>query len=166
MQDPALLADAVVRARWTRAMLLECTAIAAEALRDAGLHVQGELVELPVNCVDGYAQARASVGLCDAVRLRSMRLSTVLQMAGQAQHLGVGTLAWEIEPLVASGQRPTAAGKALLANQRLMQLEASISVGSVPELLAHIAQNVQLTPSLLYTKARHLAADLLLALNR
>ena len=147
-------------------MLLECTAIAAQALRDAGLHVQGELVELPVSCVDGYAEARASVGLCDAVRARSMRLSTILQMAGGAQHLGVGTLAWEIESPAANGQRPNPASRPLLASQRLMQLEALTSVDSMPELLAHIALNVELTPSLLYAKARHLAADLLLALNR
>lgn len=75
MQDPALLADAVVRTRWSRAVLSECTALAVEAPHYAGLHAHGEVVELPVSFVGGFAQAQVSVGLRDAARLRSMRLS-------------------------------------------------------------------------------------------
>ena len=70
-------------------------------------------------------------------------------------------------PTLPIGDRArTPAAKLRHWHAQSLQLKALTSVASVPELLAHIAQNVERTPSRLYAKAKHLAADLLLALNR
>jgi len=167
MRDPALLADAVVRSPWCRATLSACTLVAVEVLADAGLHANGQFVELPVSRADGFAQAQVSVELHDEVLVRRMRLSTILQVGGFAQHLGVGTLTWDVEPLSTTSQHAVPAGQPLLARQPLVQLEALVRAGSVQELLAHVAHGIeQLTLAQLRASAKQLAADLLLALTR